>query len=111
MYQNDAEMLFPVRVIELLRLLRGDRWRVLVDRVLGRPEHDPDLLAFSLLMIRLGGCLSCGPDSYRAIRGCTLCAKQSVMRFKGSDDEIIRLWESARADVVAWLESGVAPTA
>ncbi|RPI97083.1 MAG: hypothetical protein EHM39_10060, partial [Chloroflexi bacterium] len=87
MYHNDAEMLFPVRVIESLRLLRGDRWQALVDRVLVRSEHDPDLLAFSLLMIRLGGCLSCGPDSYRAIRGCTLCAKQSVARFKGSDDE------------------------
>lgn len=111
MYQNDAEVLFPVRVIESLRTLRGERWQALVDRVQDCPEHDPDLLAFSLLMIRLGGCLSCGPDSYRAIRGCTLCAKQSVTRFRGSDDDLIRLWESARADVIAWLEHGEAPTA
>lgn len=109
MYRNDAEVLFPPRVIATLRPLRGDPWRRLVEHVMVRPENDPDVLAFSLMMIRIDGCLTCHADSYRALRGCTACARQSINRFKGTDDDLVAMWEFARADITRWLELGVPP--
>ena len=109
MYQNDAEVLFPERVIIRLRDLRGEPWQRLVDHVLGYPEDHPDLLAFSLMMIRLSGCLTCHADSYRALRGCSQCAHQAVNRFKGTDEDLIAMWEQARAEVTHWLRTGEAP--
>ena len=109
LYQEDAEVLFPARVVSTLRHLRGEKWRQLVEHVMARPENDPDLLAFGLVMIRIDGCLSCHADSYRAMRGCTLCAQQSISRYKGSDDDLIRLWEVAREEIVHWQATGEPP--
>lgn len=109
MYQKDAEVLFPMRVTPSLRDLRSEKWQALVDHVLGLPESDPDALAFCLLMIRLGDCLPCRADSYRALRGCTACAFQTVSRFRGSDDDLIQMWEVARAEIMTWKETGVVP--
>ncbi|HEX3054188.1 MAG TPA: hypothetical protein VHP83_26270 [Aggregatilineaceae bacterium] len=111
MYQNDAEVLFPARVIASLRYLRGEKWQKLVEHVMQRAEHDTELLAFSLLMIRVDGCLACHSDSFRALRGCTACAQQTIARYKGTDEDLIQQWEAARRDVLAWRQSGVAPTA
>lgn len=109
MYQSDAEVLFPARVIPLLRNLRGPEWRYLVDRVLAAGESHPDTLAFVLMMIRLDGCMTCHSDSYRAMRGCSMCARQAISRFKGSDRDLIALWERARAEIDLWLETGIIP--
>ena len=109
LYQSDAEVLFPARVIPLLRDLRGPEWRRLVERVLAVGESHPDTLAFGLMMIRLDGCMTCTADSYRAMRGCSLCARQAVMRFKGTDREMVALWEQARAEIELWLENGLVP--
>ncbi len=109
LYQSDAEVLFPARVIPLLRDLRGSEWRQLVDRVLAAGESHPDTLAFGLMMIRLDGCMTCHADSYRAMRGCSLCARQAIARFKGPDRELIALWERARAEIALWLETGIVP--
>jgi len=108
-YRNDAEVLFPVRVIAALPDLRGAKWQQLVEHVMARPERDPDVLAFVLMMIRLDGCLTCHPDSFRALNGCTLCARHSVIRFRGTDDDLIRQWETARDDVRRWLATGQPP--
>jgi hypothetical protein len=80
----------------------------LIDRIARQPDDDPDVLAFSLMMIRLSGCMTCNSDSYRALRGCTHCAQHTVSRFKGSDEELIRRWNAARADVLAYLNAGQA---
>jgi hypothetical protein len=109
LYQRDAEVLFPARVIPLLRDLRGSEWCRLVDRVLATVESHPDTLAFGLMMIRLDRCMTCHADSYRAMRGCSLCARQAVCRFKGPDRELVTLWERARAEIDLWLETGIAP--
>jgi hypothetical protein len=102
-------MLFPVRVIPTLRQLRGDDWKLLVDEVSGQPETAPDVLAFGLMMIRLGACLTCHSDSYRAMRGCTLCALQTISRYKGTDQQLVELWQAARADIGAYLRTGCLP--
>lgn len=111
MYRNDAEVLFPARVIASLHVLRGDVWQALVGRVMVLPETDPDVLAFGLMMIRLGGCLTCHSDSYRAMRGCTFCARQTVSRFRGTDEDLVALWDAAREDVLRWIYTGVPPHA
>ena len=49
------------------------------------PETDPDSLAFTLMMIRLDGCVKCHEGSFKYMRGCQLCATQTVMQFKGAD--------------------------
>jgi hypothetical protein len=109
LYQNDAEMLFPARVIPSLRDLRGHDWKLFVDQVCTQAEDAPDVLAFSLMMIRLTSCLTCNSDSYRALRGCTQCAAHTVAKFKGSDRDLIEQWKSARTDVLTYLTSGQAP--
>jgi hypothetical protein len=93
----------------MLRDLRGPDWNELVDRVIAAGESHPDTLAFGLMMIRLDGCMTCHADSYRAMRGCSICARQAVARFKGTDRDLIMLWRQARVEIDLWLETGIAP--
>lgn len=98
-YNSDTEIIFPMRVASQLRSARGRTWQRLVDQVLASQEGSEERLGFSLLFVRLSGCLTCHADSYRAMRGCTLCAKQTVRRFRGDDSELIALYECALEDV------------
>ena len=109
MYQTDAEILFPARVIPQLRNLRGGDWQKLVDGVTSQPHGSVEEQAFCLMMIRLDGCLTCHSDSYRAMRGCTLCAQQTVARYKGSDADLIAAFEQARRDIAGWHANGIIP--
>jgi hypothetical protein len=106
MYQSDTEMLFPTRVIPTLKSLRGLVWQSLVESVAAKPDGDEDTLAFGLMMIRLNGCLTCHSDSYRAMRGCTVCAQQSVARYKEADDGLVKLYQKAGRDVRLYLQDG-----
>jgi hypothetical protein len=105
MYAENA-LLFPHQVIQTLRSLRGAQWTALVDRVTTLPEHHEETLAFMLLMISLNGCLSCETDSYRAMRGCAACAHQTLRRYKGSDDDLLKLYDRALHDVRGFAASG-----
>jgi hypothetical protein len=98
-----AELIFPPRLIASLRSLRGPVWADLVQRTARLPETDPDSLAFTLLMVRLNSCVKCHEGSFKYMRGCQLCAAQSVMQFKGSDEDLVVLYEKARLDVGAYL--------
>lgn len=104
-YHSDTEILFPMRVAPHLRELRGDLWGDLVARVLEAPDASPEQLAFSLLLIRLDGCLTCHTDCYRAMRGCTACAMTSVRRFRGGDEELVAMYEEAKVEVNSYLQS------
>jgi hypothetical protein len=99
----ENEILFPPRVIPRLRRARGERWQQLVEHVASLAEDHPESLAFSLMMIRLDGCLSCETDSYRAMKGCTGCALQVLHRHKGSDTELLQRYRKALRDVEAYL--------
>jgi hypothetical protein len=105
MYHEDAEMLFPMRVVASLGDLRGAAWKRLVRRIEDLEEDDPEALGFGLMMIRLSGCLNCQADSFRALRGCTACARQAILRYRGTDAELIRLYEKARKEIAAYLET------
>lgn len=94
LYQPDTDILFPHRVIATLRHLRGPVWQQLVERICQHEdETHPEVLAFMLLMIRQNGCLQCHSHSYRAMRGCTLCAQQSTDRQKSTDEELVAQWQ------------------
>lgn len=104
MYNKDTDLLFPPRLIPVLRNLRGECWRELVDAVSLEEPTSLDRLAFELFMIRLGGCTSCHADSFRALRGCTICAQQTLQRFRGSDQELLVLYGEARGTMEQYLE-------
>ena len=103
MYQSDTEILFPMRVAPNLVELRGKSWKHLVSDVLGEPEASLDQLAFNLLLIRLSGCLTCHTDSYRAMRGCTICATQVIKRFKGEDKDLVSYFDRAKGDIQRYI--------
>jgi hypothetical protein len=98
-----ADLLFPPRMIASLRNLRGPEWAALVDRVMKQPETDPESLAFTLMMVRLDGCVKCHEGSFKYMRGCQVCAVQTVMQFKGTDEDLLVLYQKARRDVDAYL--------
>ena len=98
-----AELLFPPRLMSSLRDLRGPEWANLVLRAAKLAETDPDSLAFTLMMIRLDGCVKCHEGSFKYMRGCQLCATQTIMQFKGSDADLVALYQKARRDIDAYL--------
>lgn len=91
------DLLFTPHLIPRLRNLRGEEWARLIDSLSTLPETHPDALAFCMMMINLGGCLTCEMDSYRAQRGCAVCAQQSIISFKGNDKQLIKRYEHARS--------------
>ncbi|NIM96184.1 MAG: hypothetical protein GTO18_21000 [Anaerolineales bacterium] len=101
----DNDLLFPPQTISHIRNSRGEEWQKLIDRVTRLPEDHPESLAFSLAMIRLNGCMECETDSYRAMRGCTPCAKQVLRRYKGPDSDILEMFDEACEDMQTYLAS------
>lgn len=107
MYQSDTEILFPMRVAPHLRDLRGNMWQTTVDRACNSEDASLDQLALTMVMIRLAGCLSCHPDSYRAIRGCTNCATATIRRFRGEDEDLEDLIDGAKGEVLDYAPQEV----
>ena len=105
----ESEILFPPRCIPQLRNLRGAEWAKLIDHIASVPDGHEDVLGFSLMMIRLGSCLTCDLDSYRASLGCCTCARRSISGFKGSDRELVHKFEEAREEVREYLKSKNVP--
>ena len=101
----ENELLFPSHVIPKLRESRGEAWAKLVDGVSRLPENHPESLAFSLMMIRLDGCMACETDSYRAMKGCLGCALQTLRRYKGPDQELLQRYKEALMEIEEHLES------
>jgi hypothetical protein len=99
MYNSDTELLFPIRVISTLGALRGEPWRELVVLVSSAHAESSDQLAFVLMMVRLGGCITCSSDSFRAMRGCTQCAWQTIRRYRGTDQALLDQFEQAQREI------------
>ncbi|WP_119068615.1 hypothetical protein [Aggregatilinea lenta] len=108
MYTNN-ELMFPHYAIPRLRDARGGSWASLIDRLSTLPETHEEVLAFMLVMIRLNGCLPCETDSYRAMRGCSMCTLQTLRRFKGTDDELLQMYRDALADMRRYLAQAEMP--
>ncbi len=99
-----AEILFPHSSIGSLANIRDDKWRDLTKRVAKLPEDHPESLAYTLMMIRQCNCLDCNPDRYKALMGCSACAKRTLQGFKGEDDLLMRAFRKARREVDIFLE-------
>ncbi len=97
------DLLFTPRLIPALRRLRGPEWAELIGRLSVLPETHPDVLALAMMVINLGGCLSCQMDSYRAQKGCALCAHNTIVSFKGADSQLLKRYEAARQQVALYL--------
>jgi hypothetical protein len=106
---SKAELLFPAHLISSLRELRGPEWQELVDQIAALPETHPDSLAFVLMMIELDGCLKCNSNNYKFLRGCYLCATQTVQSYKGSDSDLLDLYNRAKKDLGSHLQQGIRP--
>lgn len=98
MYNSDTEVLFPMRAIPGLKGLRGSEWDNLIDYVLEEASEN-EKLAFVLMIVRLVGCSGCNADSFRAMRGCTKCAQQSIRRFRGDDTDLVKLFDKAKIEI------------
>lgn len=94
----DNEILFPHYAIPALRHTRGHKWMKFIDTLSGKKETSVEVIALMSVMIELNGCLACETDSYRAMRGCTPCAQQTLRRFKGSDEELIERYEASLSE-------------
>ena len=99
----DSEILFPPRCIQQLRALRGTEWQRLVERISFLPHNHEEVLAFGLMLIKLGSCLTCDLDSYRASLGCCTCARRTISGFKGDDKALIELYQKSLKDVQTYI--------
>jgi len=103
MYNADTELLYPMRVTPYLKNVRDEKWNILIEHMLSKECSTQEHLAFTLMMVKLDGCVNCNTDSFRAMRGCTQCAKQNIKRFRGDDDELLEQYKQAKIEVDKYL--------
>lgn len=98
------EIMFPAYAIESVEHARGEAWRKLINHLVSLPETHHEVLAFMLTMIRINGCMECETDSYRAMRGCSACAVQTLRRSKITEDELLDIYDRALEDMHNYLK-------
>ena len=103
MSNPDTELLFPLRIIPVLRDLREKKWRELIDQLTSKDVDLNDQLAFVHMMVRVAGCVTCNADAYRAMRGCTQCAVHAVKRYRGTDAELLDQFKKSYQKVNGYL--------
>jgi hypothetical protein len=101
-----TELLFPHESTSALVDAGDGRWRRLVRRVAELPETHEDALAFSLMMIRLCGCLRCNPGSYKASLGCSACGRRIIGMIKETDDSLLAYYDRAKGELERYLLTG-----
>lgn len=104
MQSGNIDLLFPSRAIEPLRKVRGEGWEKLISDLIELDPMSVDRIAFVLFMVRIGGCTTCQSDSFRAMRGCILCSNTTIKRYKGSDQNLIELYNEAKRDVSMYMK-------
>jgi len=104
MYNPDTDLIFPPRAIHALAAERTAVWRSLVESVEKAGQGSLDQTAFILIMARMSACATCNSDSFRALNGCVVCARQSIKRFKGSDQDLVELFQTAKDEVERYME-------
>lgn len=90
-----SQILFPHSCVRGLRNLLDERWKALVNEVLAQGEASDAGLAFSLMMIRLCGCLQCDMSSYKATLGCDVCSQRAVLGLREGSKGLLRRYERA----------------
>lgn len=103
MFNTDTEMLFPMRVIPSLGDLRGQEWQTLIEHLSNELTEDSEKIALTALIVKLAGCAGCNTDSFRAMKGCTQCARLIIKRFKGNDTDLMRSYQECQKEVNSYL--------
>jgi hypothetical protein len=104
MYNSDTELIFPLRVVPALDAMRSDNWQNLVRRISDENADRTEQATFVLMMARLGGCAGCNADSFRAMRGCTQCARQTIKRYRGNDADLMELFGQTKIEVENFIK-------
>lgn len=103
MLVTQTELLFPPHLIPELAEVRGPAWRDLVTATAKLTETSLEQAAFVLMMARLVNCAACNPNSHRSTQGCADCSLQGLKRFHGPDEELLRLFETAKSEVKEYI--------
>jgi hypothetical protein len=103
MLNLDTDLLFPPHILPALCDLRGVTWQKLVNLVIEASPGSIEQMAFILMMARMNNCATCNSDSYRAIKGCTFCSKQSLSRFHETDQALIDVFHTSVKEVKLYL--------
>ena len=104
MNNPDTDLLFPPRVLPALQELRGESWKNLVADALAAGPDSLEQMTFVLMMARLNNCITCNSDSFRAMSGCTTCAKLTLKRFHDTDESLVAAYRSAKTEVGQYLQ-------
>ena len=64
-------------------------------------EQSPEFVGFCYMMVQLCNCANCTWNSFRAIKGCTTCAINTVNRLKESDAELVSQYKSSVTEIKA----------
>lgn len=102
MFRNN-ELMFPHSAVSSLTEVRNGSWRELTEHVAGLSETEVESLAFSLMMIKLCGCLKCQPGCYKLSLGCATCASRAIGSFKGADSVLLKRYRKAYDEVNGFL--------
>lgn len=104
MVQSTTEFLFPPRLIPELYDLRGKEWRELIEIISKKEPKSIERIGFELFIVRLNNCVTCHIDSYRSLHGCLRCARQTISRYRGSDQDLIDIYKNAIIEVETYLK-------
>ncbi|MEJ5224521.1 MAG: hypothetical protein WHV44_08700 [Anaerolineales bacterium] len=103
MESGATEIIFPPHAIQSLLDESKGLWRQLMQEAVDAPNGSLEKIAFVVMMARMNNCAACNTDSFRALHGCLNCARQTMRRFKGAEDELTSAYQTARKEVSAYL--------
>lgn len=99
MYNEDTELLYPLRVTPAIRDLHGAEWRRAAEKAYKSGPDGQEAVVFVLAMARVNGCHNCNADSFRAMKGCTECSQDNVRRFRGGEKGLLKQIDKAAKDL------------
>ena len=105
MHNSDTELIFPLRILPELRSFRGEKWQRIIDEALEKDAGIIEKVAITMVMVGIAGCLTCSPDSFRAIKGCTKCAKRALQKSKFSENELVKAYKDAKEKAKVYIEN------
>ena len=98
----NTDFIFPPHIIPSLAQLRSEDWLSLVDGISNKTNDSIETIAFTYMMVKLNNCQTCNSDSFRAMNGCLVCSSQSISRYRGSDRDLIAIFQSSVDEIRAY---------
>ena len=83
---------YPLFGIASMHDRQGNRWRELVEWTIQLPGSDPHVMALTRTIRQLDGGHHQGHAGEHRDPFCALCAGEALARFKGSEDDLLKLY-------------------